>query len=182
MEENNEFEALKDVTPDLIIQDEPEEQPQQEQQKQEKQIPDKDHPIAEIIGEFIDYTNKHVQKLRKEGYDIPEINKNIYDDFLKGFLNKALWHYLPDTGESLEDPKLCAVIGAGGLALITAPTLIGIWNYYNKRKPKQSKQPNQQSQQSEKPNQNVQRNNQQNEENQQPKQPKQVKRKLSAFG
>ena len=179
---DNEFEALekKDITPDIIIA-ESKEPAEHEKKEDKKEIPDKDHPLVELISGFMDYTNDHVNKLKREGVEIPEINKGAFEGFLKPFLNKACWHYLPET-EAVEDPRICLAVGAGGLALISAPTLIGIWNYYNKRKPKQFKQPKQQPQQLEKSNQNVQQKNQQKENNQQLQQQMQPRRQLSAFG
>ncbi|WOX55058.1 hypothetical protein R6Y95_06170 [Methanoculleus palmolei] len=90
-----------------------------------------DHPAISILDMAVKQSGVY---LKKNG--LPGANNDVYEHFSKPFLNDALWHYLPD-GTIPDDPRLALVIGAGGLALAFAPTLIALYERKEEEKKKE---------------------------------------------
>jgi hypothetical protein len=104
-------------------------------------IPDSDHALTEFIEMGIQYTDEHARNLRSRGIEVPEVNKPLWEKFAKPFLNRAFWHYFPES-DGLEDPRLALLAGGALTAMAVAPSLVGIINYYraeNERQKKRSK-------------------------------------------
>jgi len=107
-------------------------------------IPESDHALTEFIEMGIQYTDEHAKNLRSRGIEVPEVNKPLWEKFAKPFLNRAFWHYFPES-DGLEDPRLALLAGGALTAMAVAPSLVGIINYYraeNEREKRRSKEVN----------------------------------------
>lgn len=113
--ENTEAIDKKDVTLDILIDDDPGDRPGEEGSAGAP-ADRGDHPVVEMLNIALKSSNGYLQK-----QGLPPANSDIYDHFSKPFLNEALWHYLPDGGIP-DDPRVALLVGVAGLGLAFAPT------------------------------------------------------------
>lgn len=100
-----------------------------------------DHPFLAALDMAVETSEEFI---RKEG--LPAPNTKIYTGFSRPFLNKAMWHYLPE-GDLPDDPKVALALGAGGLALAYLPTLLAL----NERRKNQEREEKKEKSQKENP-------------------------------
>ncbi|WP_202320196.1 hypothetical protein [Archaeoglobus neptunius] len=140
------FEQLssKDITADLEIKAESKAERTEERAEgegesgEEFEIPDTDHALTEFIEMGIEYTDEHARQLRQRGFEVPEVNKPLWEKFAKPFLNRAFWYFFPES-DGMVDPRLALLAGGALTALAVAPSLIGIVRYYRKQDEKEKR-------------------------------------------
>jgi hypothetical protein len=115
--ENTEAIDKKDVTLDILIDDDPGDRPGEEGSAGAPPADRGDHPVVEMLNIALKSSNGYLQK-----QGLPPANSDIYDHFSKPFLNEALWHYFPDGGIP-DDPRVALLVGVAGLGLAFAPTV-----------------------------------------------------------
>jgi hypothetical protein len=82
--------------------------------------PDKEHSLLWLIDTGIQQSKEFCVKA-----DLPEPATAIYENFSRPLLNKALLHYIPDTG-NVQSPAACLMLGLAGVAACYIPVLIAM--------------------------------------------------------
>ena len=101
-------------------------------------IPDSDHALTEFLNMAINYTDEHAKQLKQRGIEVPEVNKPLWENFGKPLLNRAFWHYFPES-DGMDDPRMALIVGGAMTVMAVAPSLIGIVRYYRAENEKQKR-------------------------------------------
>ena len=132
----------KDITAEVEIKSQnaeaKPEAPTEEETKEVEEISSSPHPLTEFLNMAINYTDEHASKLRFRGIDVPEVNKPLWENFGKPLLNRAFWHYFPES-DGMDDPRMALIVGGAMTVMAVAPSLIGIVRYYRAENEKQKK-------------------------------------------
>lgn len=130
----------KDITADIEIKGEtqPKETVEGEVEGEIREIPEEDHGLTELLEMVINFTDDHARELQRKGFEVPTVNKPLWENFGKPLLNKAFWFYLPE-GDHVDDPRIALIAGSAVTVMAVAPSLVGIVKHYRKQEEDEKK-------------------------------------------